>query len=161
MKLWLAFVLLGIGIAGGCGSSEDLRGHEVTESDRVVDEFVRAYNLGDLDALEALLAPDATAQVLGSNLPIERGSKKIRDTSLAYLLGDGTDELVAERWDEDSVHYVLLREPTGARDMDSAIRIEVSDGRIRRLEYLVLFHKHDELVRIGELAGIELRSVNE
>lgn len=54
------------------------------------ESFVAAFNARDLQALAARLAPEATARVVGAPFPEEVGRDAIRETSLAYLLGDGS-----------------------------------------------------------------------
>ena len=127
-------------------------------------KFAEAYNGMSLDALENLLAEDATAQVLGTGWPEEKGSRQIRKISLSHILGlgGGTDPLVAEAWAEGEKHYVLLLDKEN-RTLDTAIRIHCADGgadKIQRLAYLVLGHQHQELSRIGAKAGVALKPVD-
>ena len=134
----------------------------MSESASAAEKFAEAFNAGDLDALEGLLESNATAEVLGSGFPVEKGAAQIRETSLAYLLKEAeTDPLTAEVWKDEETEYVLLREPKGARALDSAIRVISADGKIARLEYLVLFHQLEELKQIGAKLSIQLRSIED
>ena len=48
--------------------------------------FCDAYNARDLDALTALLADEATAELVGSDFPAEHGPAAIAAGSLTHLL---------------------------------------------------------------------------
>jgi len=116
----------------------------------------RAFNGRDLDAMEALLAPSATAEVLGSGFPVEKGPEEIRKTSLAYLIAEEQGSLMAEAVKVDGGDYLLLRQAQGARPIDSAMRVICEAGQITRLEYLVIHFRPKELRLLAEGLGLPL-----
>ena len=127
----------------------------------VIDEvllkrFAGAFNGKDLDGLAELLASDATAEVLNSGFPVEKGREVIRKTSLPYIL-DSEVPLTAEVWVDEGVGYVLLRESGGNRALDMALRLICAGGAIQRIEYWVQDHRPDDVSRIGVKAGIAVR----
>ena len=125
-------------------------------SPSLAEQLGTAFNQRDLDALEALLAPAATAEVLGSGFPVEQGPAKIRETSLAYLLAEEQGSLKAEAVGVDGGDYVLLRQGQGTRPIDSAIHVISEAGQITRLEYLVLHFRETELRQMAEGLGLPL-----
>ena len=120
--------------------------------------FATAYDQRGLEALVALLAEDATALVVDSPFPEEIGRAVIAHTSLPHILGDGSDPLRAEPWASPEATHVLLREASGDRALDTAIRLQARGGRITRLEYLVTWHAAQDLARIAQAIGASVRS---
>ena len=127
----------------------------------LAEKFAAAFNARDLDAMAALLAENATAEVSKSDFGVEEGRQKIKETSLPHILGDESDPkpLAAETWNEDGTTYVLLREAEGDRALDCALKLEAGQGQIQRIDYLVLYHELEELTRISQKAGMKLRSI--
>ena len=54
--------------------------------------------------------------------------------------------------------HVFLREKEGDRLLDTVIRLEEKDGLIVRVEYLVIWHQHEELLRIGRECNMTVRT---
>ena len=125
-------------------------------SEDLAARFADAFNARDLDAMTALLAPESTAQVLGSPFPVEEGPATIRATSLAYLLGEEDGSLQAEPVSHAGADYVLLRKSTGARALDSVARLRSRGDRIERLEYLVHAFRKAELASVAAALDIPL-----
>ncbi len=112
--------------------------------------FATAFNRHDVDGMIGLLHEDATAEVLGSGFPEERGVNDIRKKSFPHLLDEAESAVQAEVQDNDLVF--LRRKQDGA--LDVAIRIHAHDGKIARIEYLVTHFRRDELVRLAGPRGI-------
>ena len=110
-------------------------------------DFVRAFNDGDLDALSACLAEDAWAEVVGAPFPREEGRATIRATSLTYLLGES---LTAEERESQ----VLLRDREGSVDM--TLRFEERDGLSLADRILRDAASHAELLPLVEFVLREL-----
>jgi hypothetical protein len=127
---------------------------EDTPGPSLAAQFEAAFNLRDLDALAALLAPEATAQVLGSELHVEEGPATIRDTSLRYLLREEEGSLQAEARQHEGGNYILIRRSQGERPLDCAVRMSAAGDRITRLEYLVVWFREAELKALGAGLGI-------
>ena len=123
------------------------------QADDPLAAFVAAFNARDLDALRALLAEDATAQVLGAPFPEERGAAAIATTSLPHLLEPDAD-LGAALAEHDGRRLVLLRRDRGAGPLDTVVEASVSGGRVRRLAYTVAPFRPDELAALGDALGI-------
>lgn len=122
---------------------------------RLSERFQAAFNEQDLRGLVSLLSSDATAEVLDSGFPVERGPEVIAKTSFPHILGieDGSRRVQARAWvdDEDSTAYVLLL--LDGR-LDSAVRVLCTGELIDRLEYVVQPHQPAEVKRLAERAGI-------
>lgn len=115
--------------------------------------FAEAFNRRDLAGASALLAPDATAEVLDSGFPEERGREVIECTSLPYLL-DPAALLVASVVLAEGDPWVLLRSDDGSGPIDTAIRARIRQGKILRLEYLVAPHQPEALRAVGLACGL-------
>ena len=121
------------------------------------ERFAGAFNAGDPASMTAMLSSRATAQVIGSDFPVEVGSEAISRTSFAYLLDQGDDPLIAEVWRGEGGVHVLLREAAGDRALDTAIRLHTLEGLITRVEYVVFPHQPEELQKIARAAGSSVR----
>jgi len=114
----------------------------------LVDRFVAAFNAGDLDALAACLAEDATARVDGAPFPEERGRAAIRETSLPYLLGEGLRAIpcgTLEGW-------IGLHD--GEKRLDVAIEFRSEGDGITWLRYVTAPHRPEELARLAPVFGL-------
>lgn len=120
------------------------------------EQLALAFNARDLDAMTALLAPGATAQVLGSEFPVERGPAKIRATSLTYLLQEEQGRLHAEAVTSADVDHLLLRRGGGRGPLDCAIRVHSDAGQIQRLEHLVIWFRKADLTVLAARFDIPL-----
>lgn len=129
---------------------------EPQNSKTLAEQLGHAFNARDLNAMEALLAPSATAEVLGSGFPVEEGPVKIGETSLAYLIAEEQGSLTAEPLRLEGGDYLLLRQAQGTRPIDSAIRVIGEAGQITRLEYLVIHFRLAELRQMAEGLGLPL-----
>jgi hypothetical protein len=110
--------------------------------------FVEAFNARDLDAMAALLATDATAQVLGAPFPEEQGAEMIRHTSLPHVC-DPELGLVASRVIFEGRDWILLRIPGESGPIDTALSAAVEGGAIQRIEYVVAPHQPERLRALG------------
>ena len=108
-----------------------------------------AFNARDLEALAECLAPDAKARVEGAPFPEEVGRETIRDTSLAYLLGEDA-RLHAEAVDHPEVSVVLF---DGRGRLDVAIEFEESDGLAVSLTYYTVPNAPERLAAIASDLG--------
>jgi len=120
----------------------------------VLDLFGQAFNRSDLAALKALLAPDATAEVLGSGFPVEEGRDTIARTSLPHLLDPDAALTASSLAAGEGEDWILLRTQEGRGPIDAAIRAVVVGDRVERLEYVVAPHRPVELRRIGAACGL-------
>ena len=123
-------------------------------------QLAEAFNRRDLDAMAALLAPKATAKVLGSEMPTEEGPTTIRDTSLNYLLREEEGSLQAEACAHEGTDYVLVRSGKGERPLDCAMRVLSAEGQITRIEYLVLWFREAELKQLAADLSLPLATVD-
>ena len=112
--------------------------------------FAAAFNDRDLQALGALLADDAWAEVLGAPFPREVGRDAILSTSFPYLLE--ADPPLAARVRTEGERIWLLLCVDGV--VDTAIRATVERERVTSLEYVVGPHRPDELRRIGRVCDL-------
>ena len=98
--------------------------------------FAKAYNARSVQAMAALLAPDATTELVGSGFPPEQGAGAIREGSFAHLLeGQG---LAASAIEVEGTAYVAFREADGT--LDSLAALTTQDGTITRLRYHTRWH---------------------
>ena len=113
--------------------------------------FAKAFTARDLTALTALLAPDATTELVGSGFPPEEGAGAIREGSFAHLLeGDG---LTAEPLAFEGEAYVAFRDEDG--ELDSLAALTTTDGQITKLRYHTRWHDEafvDQVVAAEEPA---------
>ena len=115
--------------------------------------LAEAFNRHDKEAMSALLAPDATAQVLGSPFPEEIGAATIATTSFTYLLDDAARPLGAEaRMLKGDACVLLRRQGDGA--LDVLFRIRHRAGKLTRIEYLVTGFRRDEMLSLVNSLGI-------
>ena len=117
------------------------------------EHFIEAFNAGAVARLADLLADDATAQVLGSPFPVEKGRDAIARTSLPHVL-DPSAGLVASLGNARDEPWILLRTENGRGPIDTAIRIGHDAGRVTRIEYVVAPHQPDALRALGEQLGL-------
>jgi len=129
---------------------------EEASSEDLAARFADAFNARDLDAMTALLAPEATAQVLGSPFPVEERPATIRATSFAYLLAEEDGSLQAEPVRHAGTDYVLLRKSAGVRALDCVARLRVLEARIEGIEYLVSAFRKSELASLAAALGLPL-----
>lgn len=124
--------------------------------DAVLDEFARAFNARDLDAIMAVFAPDATGEIVGCLTEDDRD--QIRDGSMIHTIRDARSgepypagDPGAEVVEIDGERMVVLfyvRED-GRRGIGDVLRFEKDDdGRIRRLRW---WYFSPEL--LAEIAG--------
>jgi ketosteroid isomerase-like protein len=119
----------------------------------LINQFVAAFNAGDLDALAALLAADATAEVIGAPFPQEQGREKIRATSLPHLL-DAELSLTAIAADvEGSPGLILVQGAAGAVDTAVLCTAAPDGSALTRLEYLVVPHQPDRVAAVAAALG--------
>jgi hypothetical protein len=118
----------------------------------VIEKFVEAFNARDLARLKALLAPGATAQVMGSPFPVEHGPDVIASTSLPHMLGGSGEQLTAEAFHEGGQDWVLFVASDGT--LDTAATIASNEGRITRIEYFVTHFAMDTVRRLAKARGI-------
>jgi histidine triad (HIT) family protein len=111
-------------------------------SSEVTKQFAEAFNKRDVATLKSLYAGDATAQVIGSPFPEERGVEDIAKKSLNHML-DEDNPLTACAGQLAGRALVLFRDQTGK--LDVAAYVTEQDGKIKRMEYIVSFHRADEL----------------
>lgn len=116
--------------------------------------FAKAFNERDLDGMASVLAPDATAQVLGAPFPEEVGAAAIRETSFPHICGAELD-LAASWFQTESSNYILLREDQGRGPIDTVLDCTfVGPGVIERIEYLVAPHMPQRLAAFGRRCGL-------
>jgi hypothetical protein len=89
-----------------------------------------------------MYAPDATAQVMGSPFPEERGIEDIAKKSLPHML-DEDNPLTASTGELGGRALILFRDAGGK--LDAAAYLSESNGLVTRMEYIVSFHRADEL----------------
>jgi hypothetical protein len=111
--------------------------------------FVDAFNRRDLDGLAGLLAADASAELVGSEVAPEQGPERIREGPLAHMLGGEGEPLVAEIAGEGLV--LLAQGPQGPIDM--AVTVESAGGAITRLRFHTLWHDRETVAAFAEAAG--------
>lgn len=115
--------------------------HTADANKRVVIEYVDAFNHGDLDALQALLAPDAEIQGVFGKGVIDRILPIWRQLIEGYAMHLTIEDMVAEG-DKVAVRYTergtfrapaFGQQPTGkSYELVAMEWFEISDGRIRR-----------------------------
>jgi histidine triad (HIT) family protein len=108
----------------------------------VAASFAEAFNKRDVAVLKALHAPDATAQVMGSPFPEEHGIDDIVKKSLSHML-DEDNPLTASTGELGGRALILFRDGTGK--LDTAAYMSESGGKITRMEYIVSYHRAEEL----------------
>ena len=111
--------------------------------------FAEAFNARDADALHALLAPDATTELVGSGFPEEQGPDAIRAGSITHLLEDGA--LVATSVAVEGTPYVAFHD--GAGQLDSLAALQHAGGAIGRLRYHTRWHDAAFVERASEVLG--------
>ncbi|MCB9895367.1 MAG: HIT domain-containing protein [Planctomycetes bacterium] len=105
-------------------------------------DFAAAFNARNVEALKALFAPDATSQVMDSPFPQENGIDEIAAKSLNHMLDEETP-LTASVAQVDGKGVILFRTPEGK--LDAAAWISEANGKITRTEYIVEWHRAEEL----------------
>jgi hypothetical protein len=138
--------------------NQDKEEHMATDSNSVSDlarRFAEAFNQRNLQDMAALLADDATAEVLGSGFGIETGRSMITQTSLQHILDDKRAPLQAEAREIAGDTFVLLLRKSD-RSLDVATRLQTANNRICRLEYLVTHFRREEMIRLMEPLKIEV-----
>jgi hypothetical protein len=118
----------------------------------VAEQFAQAFNDRDMQRLKALFSDKATAKVLDSPFPEERGIEEIESKSLAHMLGDGSEPLKAEAGAHMGKLLVMFRNGDGK--LDTCAFVEESDDKIQRMEYIVESHRPEELQAIDLAARI-------
>lgn len=108
----------------------------------VLGKFVDAFNARDVAALKALFAPDATSQVMDSPFPEEKGVEEIAAKSLNHMLDEDTP-LTASVAQLDGRGVILFRDETGK--INAAAWVSEAGGKITRTEYIVEWHRAEEL----------------
>ena len=116
------------------------------------DAFVAAFNRRDLGALADLLAPDAVARVDGAPFPEERGREQVRETSLAYVVGE--EQGLRARTADLPATPVLLVDDAGRLDM--AIAVEQKDGLATSLVYYTTPHRPELVGEIARTVGLSV-----
>ena len=98
-------------------------------------EFARHFNSRSTAGIAALIAEDATAEVIGSGLPVEEGRQKILLTSIPYMMGEqcGTPDAEAVEWRGEP--HVVLRAPGADGALVILIAVHTTGGMITRLDY--------------------------
>jgi len=119
----------------------------------VHERFVAAFNGREIPRIAELLATDATAEVLGSPFPVERGRDVIAGTSLPHVLDPGAG-LVASFALAAGQPWILLRGDEGRGPIDTAIRIDHEGSRVTRIEYVVAPHQPEALRTLGAQLGL-------
>lgn len=117
------------------------------------ERFVEAFNTGEIPRVVDLLAPDATAEVIDSPFPVERGRDVIAHTSLPHVL-DSEAGLVASLAVAHGTRWILLRTEEGRGPIDTAIRIDHEGALVTRIEYVVAPHDPSALQAIGAELGL-------
>lgn len=116
-----------------------------------IQRFIDAFNARDLPAMEEVLAPDATAQVVAAPFPVEQGAPAIMATSIPYLLDS---ELHASAADVEEAPGILLRAAAGSGPIDVAIQVIADANLIARLDYITGPHQPERLRALGAALGI-------
>ena len=116
------------------------------KSSDVLGKFCEAFNARDLAALKGLYEPDGTAQVMDSPFPEEKGIDEVASKSLTHMLDDD-NPLKAQAAQVDGRGVILFRDQTGK--LDAAAWVFESGEKIRRMEYIVQWHRAEELQLIG------------
>jgi hypothetical protein len=118
----------------------------------VVDQFAQAFNDRDMQRLKALFSEKATAKVLDSPFPEERGIEDIEAKSLSHMLGFDDPPLRAEASAHMGRSLVLFRDADGK--LDTAAFVEEANDKIIRMEYIVESQRPEELQAIDLAARI-------
>jgi histidine triad (HIT) family protein len=105
-------------------------------------KYAETFNKRDAAALKALYAPDATAQVMGSPFPEERGIEDIAKKSLNHMLDDD-NPLTASSGELGGRALILFHD--GAGKLDAAAYMSEAGGKVTRMEYIVSYHRAEEL----------------
>ena len=116
-------------------------------------QFAEAFNARDIEKLKSLHAPDATAQVMDSPFPEEKGIDDIAAKSLNHML-DEEAALKASAAQLEGRGLVLFHDPEGR--LDAAAWVSEEGGLITRMEYIVQYHREEEL----KLIGLKVRNQN-
>jgi len=119
---------------------------KLSSASSVLASFAQAFNARDVAALKALFAPDATSQVMGSPFPEEKGVEEIAKKSLSHMLDD-ENPLTATPAELAGRGLILFHDGTGK--LDAAAWVSESGERITRTEYIVKWHREEELNLIG------------
>lgn len=108
----------------------------------VLAQFAEAFNARDVAALKALYSADATSQVMDSPFPQENGIEEIAAKSLNHMLDEDTP-LTASVGQVDGKGVILFRDETGK--LNAAAWVSEADGKVTRTEYIVEWHRAEEL----------------
>jgi hypothetical protein len=112
----------------------------------VLKAFAEAFNARDVNALKALFATDATSQVMGSPFPEEVGVDDIAAKSLSHMLDPDTP-LTASPAELAGRGLILFHDGEGR--LDAAAYVSEAGEKITRTEYIVKWHREEELNLIG------------
>lgn len=123
----------------------------------VHERFAEAFNSRQVPRVAELLADDATAEVLGSPFPVERGREVIARTSLPHVLAPEAG-LVASVAVTAGHPWILLRADAGKGPIDTAIRIDHEGSEVTRIEYVVAPHQPEALRTLGAQLGLPTRA---
>lgn len=108
--------------------------------------FARAFNARDLTAMTAMLAPEATTELVGSGFPAEQGAGAIREGSFAHLLeGEG---LRAARLTFEGSDFVAFHAEDGT--LDSLTSLTVDGDAITKLRYHTRWHDEAYVARVAD-----------
>jgi RNA polymerase sigma-70 factor (ECF subfamily) len=119
----------------------------------LLDRWCAAFNARDLEALTALLAPGATAEIVG--VLVEHGRERIRDGSLHHTLFQEAGEPRAEVRELWSELVVVLRYQTGAgRKMRDVLRFAADESTIHAFRYY--FYCPETLAEVAGELGLPL-----
>lgn len=115
-----------------------------------VGAFVAAFNERDIDALVATLSDDVTAEVVGSPFGVETGPDDVRAKSLTHLLDeDAWGPLTAHALPYDGRQWIVFVGADGS--VDCAASVDVVPAGVRRLDYLVVHFRPDELAAVDDV----------
>jgi len=108
--------------------------------------FCDAYNAADLSAMAALLAPEATTELVGADVAPEVGPEAIRAGSFTHILGDG--DLRATPLDLPEGRLVAFHAADGA--LDSLAAFTTDAGLVSAIRYHTQWH---DAAFVKQIAG--------
>ena len=126
---------------------------------QLADDLTFAYNQKSNEGMTALLAEDATAEVIGSGFPVEVGPDVISKTSFPHILDEVESPLSAEAHEIDGVPVIVLRRKSDGL-VDMLMKLKDKSGLIGRIDYLVVHFRRDEMVEMVTPLGLEVCSAN-
>lgn len=125
--------------------------------ERLVDDFVSAFNARDIDRLVGMMLEGASAEVIAA---VEEYGRETTRGSLSHTIGD-KDFTRAERVVVHGEPMAALWHTTGVAGerreaIHEVVRIEAADGKISRFRYY--YFCPEAMVEVGKMLGLPVQT---